>query len=127
MSRRPGDTSRRLSLVSFLLERLRDDERLAAAAREDAASADRHAARHGPDRVLREVTAKRDVVQVWADGLRSRLAGRPDDGALVEELVIALARVYADHPDFDACWLGRDRDDRGNVVQLPRPLPPDDR
>ena len=66
-----------------------------------------HAARHGPLRVLREVAAKRSMVHMWL--ARSHMqrdrpgAGRPDVAAA---MVVAMAAVFAEHPDFDSSWLG---------------------
>jgi hypothetical protein len=102
-------------LVRFLLDRLDEDE---AAARgqlrgggilpfESIAQTADHRARHGPLRVLREVAAKRSMVQMWRT--RSRVSrdrpgsGRPDVAAA---MVVAMAAVFAEHPDFDPNWLG---------------------
>jgi len=102
-------------LVKFLLARLDDDETAARSHMrgggilpfESIGQAADHGARHGPLRVLREVAAKRSMVQMWLT--RSRMqrdrteAGRPDVAAA---MVVAMAAVYAEHPDFDPSWLG---------------------
>ena len=102
-------------LVSFLLARLDEDE---AAARgqlrsggirpfESIAQTADHRARHGPLRVLREVAAKRSMVRMWqtrSRGPRDRLGpGHPD---VATAMVVAMAAVFAEHPDFDTSWLG---------------------
>lgn len=58
-----------------------------------------HIARHDPARVLREVAAKRGLVELalyanWVDSVR--LIG---DSILTE-----IAMVYSDHPDFNEEW-----------------------
>ena len=118
--------------VTFLLARLDEDE---AAARtvlldreflpfESVTQTADHGARHGPLRVLREVAAKRAVVQECRDGLQAQWegshVGRCD---VAEPLIAALASVFAEHPDFNPEWLAavEGRPERpDNVVQLPR-------
>ena len=57
--------------------------------------------------MLREVAAKRSMVQMWLSRSRTQRdrtgAGRPDVAAA---MVVAMAAVYAEHPDFDPSWLG---------------------
>jgi hypothetical protein len=64
-----------------------------------------HIARHDPARVLREVEAKRAIVDAYAgtDGgsPRDRDRGRWD---ALNAAVSALATVYRDHPDYDEAW-----------------------
>ena len=118
-------------LVTFLLARLDEDEEAARAQMrggailpfESTAQTADHRARHGTLRVLREVAAKRAVVQMWRDnvrGQRDRLgAGRPD---LAEALIVAMAAVFAEHPDFDPNWLAalnEPGEEPDNVVPLP--------
>lgn len=101
------------SLVSFLLERLAEDE----AGAQDALrnrpggqqaspdGSDRHLVRQSPARVLRDVAAKRAIVQMWLTGLRARLVEHRTDGLdLVDAAIVELAAVYADHPDFHPSW-----------------------
>jgi len=61
-----------------------------------------HRTRHGPLRVLREVAAKRAVVQECPDGPQTQRdgihVGRRD---VAEPLMAALASVFAEHPDFN--------------------------
>jgi Family of unknown function (DUF6221) len=119
------------ALVTFLLARLDEDE---VAARthlhgreflpfESIVQTADHGARHGPLRVLREVTAMRAVVQMWRDSSRAqgdRLgAGRTE---LAEAMIVAMATVFAQHPDFDPEWLGtleEPGEEPDNVVPLP--------
>ena len=120
------------ALVAFLLARLDEDE---AAARtvlldreflpfESVVQTADHFARHGPLRVLREVAAKRAVVQKCRDGLQAQPGGfhvgRLD---VAEALIAALASVFAEHPDFNPEWLAAVEWRPGppdNVVQFPR-------
>jgi hypothetical protein len=122
-------------LLSFLLGRLTDDEIAArtlitsieARPFESITHTADHASRHGPVRILREVAAKRAIVQMWQDGLRAHADLLPVAGLDIADAVItALVAVYADHPDFDPDWLalleqpaplGRSRPD--NVIHLP--------
>ena len=102
-------------LVKFLLARLDDDETAARGHMrgggilpfESIGQAADHAARHGPLRVLREVAAKRSMVQMWLTRSRTQRdrlgAGRPD---VAGAMVVAMAAVFAEHPDFDPSWLG---------------------
>jgi len=103
------------ALVVFLLARLDEDESAARAVLLDREflpfesvmqTAD-HGARHGPLRVLREVAAKRAVVQRCRDVLQAQRdgfhVGRIDVAAA---LIAALASVFAEHPDFNSEWLG---------------------
>jgi hypothetical protein len=69
-----------------------------------------HIARHDPARVLREVAAKRKLVDRFrrATALRSHTGGEdvaekyyPVLGSSLE----VLAAVYSDHPDYRAHWL----------------------
>jgi hypothetical protein len=118
-------------LVAFLLARLDDDEEAARTQVrggeilpfESITQTADHGARHGPLRVLREVAAKRAAVQMWRDAPRvsgNRLgAGRAD---VVDALIVVMATVFAEHPDFDPTWLAapEEPDDKpGNLVPLP--------
>lgn len=117
------------ALVEFLRTRLDKDEQVAHAAHyegqrwiteeeevyrwpddEPVYSADRkrdaaHIARHAPARVLRDVTARRALLdscaQLIADGEVDCNDGGP---GLADDVVRALASVYADHPDYRAEW-----------------------
>jgi hypothetical protein len=102
-------------LVSFLLDRLIEDEVVALAAIDSGDVMElratehvaAHVARHDPDRVLRDAAAKRMVVRMWLDGAKVRKAGLPaGGGSVVPEAVLAqLAAAYSDHPEFDVDWL----------------------
>jgi hypothetical protein len=122
-----GDDQLTDTLARFLLARLSEDERIAQAARdvttngsppvgtpltEDLAMAQpghlaAHVARHDPERVLREVAAKRAVVRSWLVAVRRQLVQYrdPDGIEVAEEAIAHLAAVYADHPDFRPSWL----------------------
>jgi hypothetical protein len=112
-------------LVRFLLARLDDDETAARGHMrgggilpfESIGQAADHGARHGPLRVLREVAAKRSMVQMWLSRSRTERdrtgAGRPDVAAA---MVVAMAAVYAEHADFDPSWLGALETARSRVI-----------
>lgn len=99
-------------LVDFLRARFDEDEAPARAAdaglgnvlnqveySDSAAEADeRHIARHDPARVLREVEAKRRVVDRY-----SWLREHGDTGDMAWVLPL-LAAAYADHPDYRPEW-----------------------
>ena len=126
------------ALVSFLLARLDDDEAgaLAAQAAIDAAaraateqaresrfsdilsSGDQaldghavaeHVSRHSPQRVLRDVAAKRAVLLLWQSVLIVQLTD-PDPARAVEALETAMAEfaaVYSEDPNSQSGWLPR--------------------
>lgn len=70
-----------------------------------------HIARHDPARALREVTAKRRIVDAYAEVAEFY---RPDPGeryetadghvAALHDVVRDLASVYGDHPDYRSEW-----------------------
>lgn len=118
--RSPGHGDRD-DLVRFLNARLQDDEtaaqRAITAARdvlpitaiEEAAD---HRARHSPIRVLRDVAAKRAMVQMWLDGVRAEQDQPQVPGLdVADAMLMALVVVYAEHPDFRLDWLATDRPD----------------
>ena len=123
-----------IDLVSFLFDRLDDDEAAARAlltpkAVRQYASIDRQsvaATRGGPVRALRELAAKRMMVEMWFDGVQADFCKLPVEGLNVADaMIIALVTVYADHPLFDPGWLADaeqpDRPGGGeldNVVEL---------
>lgn len=65
-----------------------------------------------PRRVLREVEAKRRIIQALVDqqalNARFTVAPLPDVAAVTEgawtAVAYCLASVYADHPDYDDAW-----------------------
>lgn len=66
----------------------------------------RHFERHDPARVLREVAAKRAIVDRFKS---APMAFYEDDGGVLVEYVLGevltdLARIYSDHPDFNPDW-----------------------
>jgi hypothetical protein len=83
-----------------------------------------HITRHDPAQVLREVTAKRAVMELWEDPelvrnpyLRDDLAENFHDGRdpdeiqeqaetaeLIDSIVRTLAAVWSDHPDYQPEW-----------------------
>lgn len=72
-----------------------------------------HIARHDPARVLREVAAKRAIIEAYMESgrefTRHMEAGAPVEarfGAMqaLEHVIRNLATVYADHPDYREEW-----------------------
>ncbi|MFC9769161.1 DUF6221 family protein [Rhodococcus jostii] len=74
-----------------------------------------HIARHDPARTLREVTAKRAILNEYRNLTQTMARDREknpwfvDDDtyaaeAALRKVVTALAAVYADHPDYDQSW-----------------------
>lgn len=120
-----------MTLTEFLEARLDEDERLAQQAIEEAEEpAERktrypypeqlarcmHDARHGPARVLREVEAGRKIlaehqmeqgffppscVRCW-DGYGDEVPEEAVQTIWPCPTIVALASVYADHPDYEA-------------------------
>ena len=77
---------------------------------EIATVANEHIARHDPARALREVEAKRELLD-WYER-RASIDSRgedPDDyenvtGSTLETVIQTLTTVYADHPDYRQEW-----------------------
>lgn len=67
----------------------------------------RHIARHDPQRVLAECAAKRAIVEPYAADQAKAYARReaPWGPMGPYATMLALARVWCDHPDFDPAWL----------------------
>jgi hypothetical protein len=108
------------TLTEFLEARLKEDFDLAAAVANDSYGEDcwfdtgnehiaTHYLRHGTERVLREVTAKRAI-------LRDHLEDHAPEHDCVQNVnsldakysgcyvVVQLASMHSDHPDFDPHW-----------------------
>lgn len=96
-----------LSITEFLLARIAEDEQVARAAqsprgatiftdprRGGKQSMLDHIARHDPARVLAECQAKRRIVAPWVGTVTENEA----------RVLLALAAVYADHPDYSEEW-----------------------
>jgi hypothetical protein len=65
---------------------------------------DRHIARHDPARVLREVTAKRAMIEEFElPGLDCVSTGEPDN-CRQHRVMKMLAAPYSDHPEFRKEW-----------------------
>lgn len=74
-------------------------------------AAPRHISRHDPARVLREITAKRELIETAAYRLaaaedleRQGVAATGELRAPAEHLLSTLAAVYSDHPDYREEW-----------------------
>ena len=116
------------ALVPFLLARLDEDEEAARAHLlrreilpfESIVQTADHGARHGPLRVG-AVPPHLDHRPLGGDlAQRERLGAVRTD--LVEAMIVAMATVFADHPDFDPEWLGtleEPGEEPDNVVPLP--------
>lgn len=70
-----------------------------------------HLARHDPDRVLREIEAKRALIEFAADAtgldmqVDSEFAGGPRAEPYIgDEMLRTMAAVYSDHPDYRQEW-----------------------
>jgi hypothetical protein len=116
-----------MELVEFLRDRYDDEARMAQAIGGDRWQADdfdpygyldgavrEHILCHGPARVLREVEAKRRILDrhqlgSWrshvldADVVTCQACGTPDDEWPCPDLRL-LAMPYADHPDYQPEW-----------------------
>jgi len=101
-------------LVTFLRDRLDEDEQLARTAASsgaewpDAAGEVRtaelaHARRHDPARVLRDVDAARRIIDWAIDFMEG------DYAPWNETCLELLALSYADHPDYRAEWVPEPR------------------
>jgi Family of unknown function (DUF6221) len=123
-------------VVAFLRARLDEDERLATLARPEfftpeclavfASAGDAaHVIRHYPARVLREVEAKRAILDLY------EAAAIHDDTSLgvatLRTVVKTLAAVYRDHPDYDPAGTMPAHRDAGvrppvNATRIPVPV-----
>jgi len=68
-----------------------------------------HVVRHDPARVLREIEAKRRIVDAYAEALRIQDGFRETTGEMmrrtaIEMACLAYAVAYADHPDHREEW-----------------------
>jgi hypothetical protein len=94
-------------LVQFLTARLDEIEAVAVAALADGWKAETTRLRIlGPEQLLREVEAKRRIVEL-ADG--DDEWAQADDyhgerGAALDRVLHLLALPYADHPEFQEAW-----------------------
>jgi hypothetical protein len=116
-----------LSIVDFLKERIEEDRKLAQAAIDDLNGPDdcyfdtsnrhivNHYLRHDPARVLREVTAKRAVMERHCPSQAGGCAGcgvylgrddqwQPNVQFEDCEELLGLAAIYNDHQDFREEW-----------------------
>lgn len=104
--RGPGDSAR---LARFLDSRLMEDTADALAADDLVLAGTEHAELGAarslldrPERMFREIVAKRALVRLW------QRAGndipKRADAELLEDVVREIAAVYSDHADFDPTW-----------------------
>ncbi|MFJ3282459.1 DUF6221 family protein [Streptomyces halstedii] len=72
----------------------------------DDAGVAQHIARHDPARVLREVEAKRELLNDYERFVRERrrMMGGWDSYPEPSPVLLAFAAVYADHPDYQDTW-----------------------
>ncbi|MFC5992914.1 DUF6221 family protein [Pseudonocardia hispaniensis] len=111
-------------LVEFLQARLDEDERIARAAGGDALeltdvddpdrilvgrgrAVGEHVVRHNPERVLVEVTAKRQILELYHRACDPN-HGEPSAEKALRQAVEALAQPYRAHPHFHPAWLMED-------------------
>lgn len=114
-------------LIAFVNARLDEDEAAAKAARgvewdwryvaqpfgeRPSIAHTVHIARHDPERVLREVAAKRAILAAYEQE-GAQPIHRPDPEVLTliearldayEDAVLALAAIWSDHPDYRQEW-----------------------
>lgn len=90
------------TLTDFLLARIAEDEERAREFVQYEDDVYETAGWLSPTRVLAECDAKRRIVElaVAAD----EAMDPPTTLILADEVLLALAHVYADHPDFDPAW-----------------------
>ena len=84
-----------MTITEFLLARIAEDEAVARAWRTRIDQGEIPILFHGvviPDRVLAECAAKRRIVEGWRDEYHDTW------------VLMHLASVYADHPDYDPAW-----------------------
>jgi Family of unknown function (DUF6221) len=94
-------------LTDFLLARLAEDEAVASAtlanfglARDLKGPMLAHVTHFDPARILAECEAKRRIVGLKAQPSDPYTPG----GYVTDEILLALAQVYADHPDYRKEW-----------------------
>ena len=95
MTGRHTDKRSLVDLLSFLFDRLDDDE-AAARAQLTPATIRRNTTPGGPARAFRELAAKRSMVAMWFDGVQADLSRPPVAGLNVADaMIMALVTVYA--------------------------------
>jgi hypothetical protein len=88
-----GINTEGFAIAAFLTARLDEDEPIAEEA--------------GLDYALREITAKREILAVWAT-LAAADDASPLIAAIIADRVLRpLAAVYAGHPDYSSDWAGK--------------------
>ena len=101
-----------MDLAKFLTARLDEDEGALEGAQWGDNEGTCYECGTNQARLLREVKAKRAILDVWA-GTAKRGTRRPDDWcdgyadgerAALKPIMRALAAVYSDSPDFDPAW-----------------------
>lgn len=91
-----------MNVVSFVLERIAEDERIALSAMHRGQGSRRDLSTRG----LRETAFKRRLVDDALRGVSWNFAQGEDHDVHAKKRVLGqLAMVYADHPDFDAHWV----------------------
>jgi uncharacterized protein DUF6221 len=90
-----------MNVVSFVLARIAEDERVALSSMHRSAGSTRGLSTRG----LRETAFKRRLVDDALRGVSWNFAQGEDGDVHAKQPVLGrLAMVYADHPDFDARW-----------------------
>jgi hypothetical protein len=91
-----------MNVVSFVLARIAEDERVALCSmHQNAGAAERGLSTRG----LRETAFKRRLVDDALRGVKWNFAHGEDGDVHAKQPVLGqLAMVYADHPDFDPRW-----------------------
>jgi hypothetical protein len=90
-----------MNVVSFVLARIAEDERVALSSMHRSAGSTRGLSTRG----LRETAFKRRLVDDALRGVNWNFAQGEDGDVHAKQPVLGrLAMAYADHPDFDARW-----------------------
>jgi hypothetical protein len=93
-------------MLSFVLARLTEDATSGLRALDEVDSPEpaRRGTPFDPERVLREVAAKRAIVRAWLDGLRAAAAPARNRTDVPDAVVAEIAGTWSDHPEYDPAW-----------------------
>lgn len=114
------------TLIEFLTARVEEDRALAQGAIDDVNGEDcwfdtgnahiaDHYQRHSPDRVFREVAAKRALLKDHEDQHECTSHSAYAFPYVGCDVLRQLADVYADHPEYDSAWSWIDDDSFDDV------------
>jgi hypothetical protein len=103
-ARRAGDTFRQIGETGVIVAT--EGDRAEECASANWAGIAEHIVRHDPARVLREVAAKRELLDDYERFVaeRRRMMNGWDSYPEPSPVLTAFAAVYADHPDYRDAW-----------------------